>query len=144
MLASSVNHGPHVLPVPTHRSLLLLVGDVVERLTALQAAIGNAGFEIKLVNSLDDLQRACREKIDVIVLDVCPSKIRSMLKLIRKSTGREETPVLVESTRINNNRSLAGVLPAYRAMPCSQTEMLLLLRQHQKTNNQRQARRGML
>ena len=36
-------------------------------------------------------------------------------------------PVLVEATRLTSDLSLAGLLPEYRAMPCSRMEMLALV-----------------
>jgi len=66
----------------------------------------------------------------MVALDVSPSQITPMLKQIRTSASHTTVPVLVEATRIKNDLTLAGVLPAYRAMPCSYTEMLTLVQRN--------------
>jgi DNA-binding NtrC family response regulator len=120
------------------------VSDSAERLRTLQSGVDRADFEVKSVGSLHELGQACLEPHDLIVLDVSPTQIAAMLKLIRLSDRHQEIPVLVESTRINNAYNLAGVLPYYRAMPCSRSEIFTLLRYHGETTDQRQSRRGML
>jgi DNA-binding response OmpR family regulator len=120
------------------------VSDSAERLRTLQSSLNNEGFEVKLAGSLDELKRSCYEDHDVVVIDANPLQVELMLRLIRLSAGHAEIPVLVESTRIYNDHRLAGVLPFYRAMPCTSAEMTKLLRRYTETTDQTQARRGML
>jgi DNA-binding response OmpR family regulator len=109
---------------------LLLISDSAERLRTLKHGINSANFEIKSISSLDGLHTACRKAYDLIALNVTPGRISSILELIRMSTGLRRIPVLVESAGINDDLDLAGVLPRYRAMPCSHTELIKLLDSH--------------
>jgi len=47
---------------------------------------------------------------------------------LRESPAHSEITVLVEASRIATEPSLAGVLPHYRAMPCSHSELVTLAR----------------
>ncbi len=144
MLALNVNNAPKLIPVPAPKLRLLLVTDSLERLKTLQFGINSSEFIIDSVCSIEELSHACRETHDLVALDVFPSTIVSILKLIRASAGYAETPLFVESERINSLPSLAGVLPIYRAMPCNHAELLTLLRQYRETANRTEGRRRML
>jgi hypothetical protein len=58
-----------------------------------------------------------------------------MLRQIRTSASHKAIPVLVEVSRLTNDLTLAGLLPEYRAMPCSHTEMLTLLQRGNESSN---------
>src|SRR5262245_12950501 len=109
---------------------LLLISDSDERLRTLKSGINSANFEIRSISSLDALHMVCRKAYDLIALNVTPGRISAILELIRMSTGLRRIPVLVESAGINDDLDLAGVLPHYRAMPCSHTELIKLLDSH--------------
>jgi DNA-binding NtrC family response regulator len=144
MLAASAQHKTRPIPASTPRPRLLLVSDSVERLNDLQYGIKREDFEVNHASSFKELRRACSERHDLVVVIASPSKIPAMLKLIRTCAEYADTPVLVESTNINNDSSLAGVLPQYRAMPCNHDELLILLRQKSETARTDMDRRGML
>jgi DNA-binding response OmpR family regulator len=109
---------------------LLLISDSDERLQTLKLGINSANFEIKCLSSLDGLHKVCRNAYDLVALNVTPGRISGILELIRMSTGLRRIPVLVESAGINADLDLAGVLPHYRAMPCSHAELIKLLENH--------------
>jgi len=109
---------------------LLLISDSAERLRTLKHGINSASFEIRSISSLDGLHKVCRKAYDLIALNVTPGRISAILELIRMSTGLRRIPVLVESAGINDDHDLAGVLPHYRAMPCSHAELIKLLESH--------------
>jgi DNA-binding NtrC family response regulator len=144
MLAPTVKRSSQLISVRAPKTCLLLVSDSAERLRKLQSSLENAGFEVRPAGSLDELKHARYEDHDVVAIDAGPQQIEPILKLIRLSVGYAQTPVFVESTRINNDSRLAGVLPYYRAMPCTSAEMLKLLRRYTETTGQTQARRSML
>src|SRR5262249_26490663 len=61
------------------------------------------------------------------VVDVGPALLEPMLGNLRASKEHSEIPVLVEQSRIAA-APLTGVLPKYRAMPCSHDELIKLAR----------------
>ncbi len=144
MIATSTSRSSQFIPVPAPRPRLLLVCDSADRLKQLLLGIDQADFEIATASSIKELQSACREIHDLVALDVSPLEIASILRSIRTSKGHSEIPILVESERIINAPSLAGVLPGYRAMPCSHQELLTLLHRRKESSGQTRERRGML
>jgi hypothetical protein len=67
-----------------------------------------------------------------------------MLKQIRSSASHKGVPVLVEATRLKNDLSLVGVLPKYRAMPCSYREMLMLVQRGNEASDAESSPRPVL
>jgi DNA-binding response OmpR family regulator len=127
MLASAVNSALQSVPFPNSKPRLLLVSDDYDRLKSLEAGFNHNEFEITTVCSLEELVTACNNCHDMVALDVSPEQIAPMLKQIRTSASHMTAPVLVEATRLSNDLSIAGLLPEYRAMPCSRMEMLALV-----------------
>jgi DNA-binding NtrC family response regulator len=127
MLASAVNSALQSVPFPNSKPRLLLVSDSYDRLKLLEAGLNNNEFDITTVCSLEELVTACKDCHDLVALDVSPDQIGPMLKQIRASASHTTVPVLVEATRLTSDLSLAGLLPEYRAMPCSRMEMLALV-----------------
>jgi len=127
MLASAVNSALQPIPFPNSKPRLLLVSDCHDRLKSLEAGFNNNGFDITTVCSLEELVMACDNCHDLVALDVSPEQIAPMLKQIRASASHTTVPVLVEASRLTSDISLAGLLPEYRAMPCSRLEMLALV-----------------
>jgi len=127
MLASAVNSALQSVPFPNSKPRLLLVSDSNDGLSSLKARLNHNEFDITAVCTLEDLVVACHDCHDVVALDVSPAQIAPMLKQIRTSALHTTIPVLVEATRLTNDLTLAGLLPEYRAMPCSYTEMLQLV-----------------
>jgi DNA-binding response OmpR family regulator len=123
---------------------LLLVSDNTDRLKLLAAGLNHNDFDITLAGSLEELIAACHSNHDVVALDVSPSQIAPMLKQIRTSACHSTVPVLVEAERLNNELTLAGLLPAYRAMPCSRLEMVMLMQRGQESAPEDSAPRRVL
>ena len=63
------------------------------------------------------------DRHDLAVVDVGPALLEPLLGNLRASKEHAEIPVLVEQSRIAA-APLAGVLPKYRAMPCSHDELI--------------------
>jgi hypothetical protein len=80
----------------------------------------------------------------MVALDVSPTQIAPMLKQIRTSAWHMTVPVLVEAERLNNELTPAGLLPEYRAMPCSRVEMLTLMQRGQETDHDESSPRRVL
>ena len=135
MLASAVNNALQSVPFPTSRPRLLLVSDSYDRLRSLGAGFNHNEFDITTVCSLEELKVACCACHDLAALDVSPAQIEPMLRQIRTSASHTAIPVLVEVSRLTNDLTLAGLLPEYRAMPCSHSEMLTLLQRGNEASN---------
>jgi hypothetical protein len=144
MLATKPKKALQPVAITDNKPRLLLVSDSTERLQALKSCVVAADFEIDLACSKKELRRACHRPHDLVAVDVAPANIIEMLDLIRGSAGNAEIPVLVECTRIVNDRKLAGVLPNFRAMPCNGMEMQVLLREHIHATDRTHGRRFML
>jgi DNA-binding NtrC family response regulator len=144
MLASAVNSAFQPVSFPNSKPRLLLVSDSYDRLKSLEAGFNHNEFEITAVCSLEELVTACDNRHDMVALDVSPEQIAPMLKQIRTSASHRTAPVLVEATRLTNDLSLAGLLPEYRAMPCSRMEMLTLVQRGVAQETDDPARRHIL
>jgi CheY-like chemotaxis protein len=112
---------------PMGKPRFLIVCDSADRLKRLRSLLDVGEAEITCVSSLQELDRACRSEHDLAIVDVQQANIRRVLKTIRESAGHAGIPLLV--ARITTEPDLAGVLPKYRAMPCSESELLTLARQ---------------
>lgn len=107
---------------------LLIVSDSAERLRELRATLGFCEVEITAAASVEELRRLGDfARFDLAVVDVSPRAIPSVLNLLRDVKGGEETTILVESWHLAGQPELAGVLPRFRAMPCSRAELLRLV-----------------
>jgi DNA-binding response OmpR family regulator len=144
MLASAVNSALQPVTFPNSKPRLLLVSDSYDRLKSLEAGLNNTEFDITTVCSLEELVTACNNCHDLVALDVSPDQIGPMLKQIRTSASHTMVPVLVEATRLTSDLSLAGLLPEYRAMPCSRMEMLALVQRGLEQSAGDPARRHIL
>lgn len=137
------NNSPlRLIPAPKPR--LLIVSDSPENLKSLKAGISEADFEISSVCSIEDLGSACREYHDLAVVDVEATKLKPMLSTLRSSTGHKAIMLLVESSRVTNDPNLAGVLPAFRAMPCNHTQIQTLVRLFSQGDKKSSAEKPML
>ena len=144
MLASAVNSALQSVTFPNSKPRLLLVSDSYDRLKSLEAGLNNNEFDITTACSLEELVIACKDCHDLVALDVSPDQIGPMLKQIRASASHTMVPVLVEATRLTSDLSLAGLLPEYRAMPCSRMEMLALVQRGVEPGSGDPARRHIL
>ncbi len=120
------NHQPY--PTPHPRPRLLIFSDCPDRLTKLSASLAAGEIEITSATSPEELRLICRDGHDLAVIDVSPTSLVAVLDALRDSEGYAEIPVLVEATRLAAAPGLTGVLPKYRAMPCSHAELVTLAR----------------
>jgi DNA-binding response OmpR family regulator len=118
---SAASH-PHRLP---H---VLLISDDTEQLKQLQAAFARLDVTTNSLALTNEPEEAppLENPFDLVVVDVGPEILEPLLKQIRESAAQPEIPVLVAANRVQTTPNLAGVLPRYRAMPCSPSELLRL------------------
>ena len=119
------------------KSRLLIVSDEPNHLKALQAELGRGEVEVTHATSAEEVRRACRGGHDIAVIDVEPGIVVDVLETLRGSEGYGEISVLVDNSRLGTDPSLAGVLPAFRAMPCSSDELVRLARHRVKSSTAR-------
>lgn len=112
--------------VPTTK--VIIITDSVTSATHLQAALSNESLAITVVALLAEDNRACWCDHDLAIVDVAPDSLRRTLSQLRTSQNCEAISILVDVTRLTNAPDLAGVLSAYRAMPCGGYELLRLAR----------------
>ncbi len=107
---------------------LLIVSDSEAHRQHLVNAFNATGIEITLATSLEECAEACREKHDIAIIDIPPAQLKAVLQQLRATATHANIPLLVDIGRISADRSLAGVLPQFRAMPCNPHEMVTLAR----------------
>lgn len=115
-------------PTTFSKHRLLIVADSSDRLAGLSALLRADEVEITSASSPEELSRACQEDHDQAVIDVSPARLPEVLKALRGSRGHAAISVLVEASRIVAERSLAGLLPKYRAMSCRRSDLVKLTR----------------
>ena len=133
-----------IYQVPFGRLRLLIISDSAERLVNLNAALNIGEVEITSAAQPEKMCLGCRGGHDLVVVDVSPEAICGVLNVLRGCPGCTNIPVLVETDRLTAETGLAGLLPKYRAMPCSHTDLLTLSRQIIKPEDQEPRRRGIL
>lgn len=129
----------------TRQARLLIVTDSPERTATLRAVMDNGKLEITCLTMPADLESVLLNGPDVAVIDAGPTHIVEILRTLRASEGCDNISVLVQASRLDSNPSLTGVLPAYRAMPCSPAELVALARRRlSATGGGQRAARKML
>jgi hypothetical protein len=108
----------------------LIVTDCSERLRGWRASIHTDGIEIETTcaASAEELRRACHREHDLAVIDVDVASLPEVLRTLRASERHSGISLLVEASRVASESGLAGLLPRYRAMPCSRADLLKLTR----------------
>jgi hypothetical protein len=124
LMSGNYRPDPGVLAKPR----LLIVSDSPDRLAGLRASLNTGEIEIITAQTLEEISRACRGGLDLVVVDVGAADIVEVLRTIRAQTECAGIAILVEASGLSVEPGLAGVLPKYRAMPCSSTELILLAR----------------
>jgi DNA-binding response OmpR family regulator len=114
-------------PDAVSRPRILIVSDSAERIPHLQAGFDSQEVEIASAVFPEEWGYVSGDTYDMAVVDVGPALLEPLLGNLRASKGHAEIPVLVEQSRIAA-APLTGVLPKYRAMPCSHDELLKLAR----------------
>jgi hypothetical protein len=109
------------------RPRILIISDSSERIPHLQAGFDSQEVEIASAVFPEEWEYVSGEKHDLAVVDVGPALLEPLLGNLRASKEHAEIPVLVEQSRIAA-APLTGVLPKYRAMPCSHDELIKLAR----------------
>ena len=135
-------HQPYA--APHTRPRLLIFSDCPDRLVKLKAALAAGEIEISSATTPEELYRICRDGHDLAVIDVGPASLVAVLDALRDSEGYAEIPVLVEASRLATAPGLTGVLPKYRAMPCSHAELITLARRRISATNGRRLAKRML
>jgi len=107
---------------------LLIISDSRDHLKQLQSSLSGNKVEITGVLSQEEISQAYGRKHDLAVVDVGPGDLSEILKSLRASKGHAEATVLVTGSRFSCEPQLAGVLPQYRAMPCTPAELIKLVR----------------
>lgn len=130
--------------IPSGRPRLLIITDSPERLSKLRASLNIGEVEITSAISPEEMCSACRGWQDLAVVDVSPTHLGGVLQALRRCAGCTKIPVLVEAGRISNDPSLAGLLPTYRAMPCSHSDMVALARRRINPGAERQKTQRLL
>jgi DNA-binding NtrC family response regulator len=125
---AAISSRPQYQPTKNLKTRLLLVSDEPDHLSQLRAQLNTGEVEITNAHSVEDVRRACRLPHDVAVVDVGPSQLVKVLKTLRASKGNNDISVLVDASRLSLEPDLAGVLPTYRAMPCSHSQLVALAR----------------
>jgi len=106
---------------------LMIVGSSPERMRRLRAALGDAGAKITWRVSTEEILRELDSSYEVVIVDVETERLTDMLRAVRERTDRAVVLVLVECGSLNAAANLAGVLPSYRAMACSYSELVKLV-----------------
>jgi len=106
---------------------LMIVGSSPERMRRLRAALGDAGAKITWRMSTEEILRELDSSYEVVIVDVDPERLTDALRAVRERTDRAVVLVLVECGGLNAAANLAGVLPSYRAMACSYSELVKLV-----------------
>src|SRR5215471_8552410 len=114
-------------PDAASRPRILIISDSPERIPHLQAGFDSHEVEIASAVFPEEWGYVSGAGADLAVVDVGPGLLEPLLGNLRASKGHAEIPVLVEQSRITAS-PLTGVLPKYRAMPCSHDELIKLAR----------------
>lgn len=115
-------------PAPAGKPHLLIVTDCSDRLAGLRSLLHADGVEITGAASSEELSRACHGRHDLVVIDVGAGRLPEVLYTLRSSVRHSGISLLVEASRVLTEPGLAGVLPRYRAMPCSRSDLVKLAR----------------
>jgi CheY-like chemotaxis protein len=128
MVASAIGQNSLLRSASAPKARLLLVADSAERLKWLKSSLGGPAFEVSCAGSMEELRATCGNQHDLVALDLDATQVKVALSHLRENALHANTPLLVETSRLGEDRSLAGVLPAFRAMPCSRNDLSLLAR----------------
>jgi len=127
-LTRSLGARTPVKPAGQHQPQVLLISDGVEQLPTLQSAFAPLAVNITTLCLTPEALEASplTAPFDLIVVDVGPELLEPLLRQIRSLPELADIPVLVAANRVTEAEKLAGVMPKYRAMPCTPQEMLRL------------------
>jgi hypothetical protein len=113
-------------PIQDSEKHILLLGDSREQVQHLLMALGKNGLKISINDSLEKESNLSEVPCDLAIVALRPEKLTRALTMLRKDRQHADIPILVEQSYLLTNRTLAGVLSTYRAMPCSLAEIVRL------------------
>lgn len=114
-------------PITVSRPSVLIVSDSTERIPHWQSAFDSLEVEVTGAVFPEDWGYIKGDRHDLAIIDVGPALLESLLSNLRANEQHAEIPLLVEMSRIAV-APMPGVLPKYRAMPCSHDELIRLAR----------------
>jgi CheY-like chemotaxis protein len=114
-------------PAAVSRPRVLILSDSADRIPYWQAAFDPLEVEIAGAVFPEEWGYVRGDRHDLVVVDVGPTILEPLLSNLRANERHAEVPLLVEMSRIAE-APLPGVLPKYRAMPCSHDELVRLAR----------------
>jgi CheY-like chemotaxis protein len=106
---------------------VLLVSDWIENLPRVKSALRLAQHQVTYAQTAADLNRACQDFYDFVVVDVGPEHIVYALRELRASAQLQNSPVLVRAERLAQAFELTSVFAKYRAMPGLDVELAKLV-----------------
>lgn len=128
-LHHSLEHVEVLSPLASKcQARVLIISDSPMRLRDLQNILG--GFQVQVTSSIfpNNWEQDITGHYEFAIVDVGPEQLSALLRAMRAKPECKDIPILVEITRIAEAANLAGVLPKYRAMPVSRTELVALVR----------------
>jgi DNA-binding response OmpR family regulator len=127
-----------------HRQKIMIISDSPEHLKTLRTLVNPSLFEIKAVSTQEDLGRICDESHDLAIIDLNSTQLPDALSKIRGCEDNADIPVLVSLNRIAGDPSITGLLPQYRAMPCSPAELAILMQRRANSLDEMRAAQQIL
>lgn len=103
---------------------VLLVSDWIENLPRVKSVLRLGQHQITYAQTAADLNRACQDFYDFVVVDVGPEHIVYALRELRASAQLQDTPVLVRAERLAQAFELTSVFAKHRALPGLDSERL--------------------
>jgi len=135
---------PDSPPPPPDKLRILMVCNADEGLKATISGFNPDEAEIVVARTSDELLQACLEPHEMAVIDLEPTQLEAVLQTLRASELHANVPLLVSAARLAGGIGLAGLLPKYRAMPCSPAEMAALVHRRAQSLNGLNSKRLML
>jgi CheY-like chemotaxis protein len=125
----NVNHStPQPKPVRLH---VLLISDDATRLQTLHRALSGMGVELTTVGNPDKLLHVWCRGQDLVVIDVSSERLLPVLRTLRSCRECQDVSIFVDISRLGADPPPAGLLPTYRAFPCSFDQIVTLARHRQ-------------
>jgi len=105
---------------------LLLISESPHASSEFRRSIKDGSADMTTVFDLGNLPDALASPHDIAIVQVSTSSIQLVLEQIRRSIIHVDIPILVDRTQLNFTGELAGIMPRFRAMPCTPAELISL------------------
>jgi CheY-like chemotaxis protein len=102
---------------------VLILCDTPAVIPSLQAVFGDRDVSLTSVIFPEEWEYIANEPYNLALLSLSPELLEPALKNLRARDQLAATTILVETPDAISPVQFAGVLPQYRAMPCSRAEM---------------------